>query len=116
MLDYRAMANALIQALNGSTQAGLNKLDIDRRNFAEDINNRAAKRGTLYSTGGAAQRSRYDATQYLPGRSQLISNQQQQELRIRGDVAATAQKIDAINKAADELNGIDDAYFESLLT
>lgn len=109
------MADALISALKSSTNAGMAQLDMSRRNFGEDINNRAAKRGTLYSTAGANQRSRYDATTYIPGQAQLLGNQQQQELKIRGDVAATQQKIESLNRAASELNGIDDAYFDSLL-
>jgi hypothetical protein len=114
-MDYKALADALINALNQSTSAGLNLLDTQRRNTFEDINNRSAKRGTLYSTGGAAQQTRFDATKYLPARGQLQGNQQQQTLRIKGDLLDTQNKIEAMNRAAKELNSIDDNYFNSLL-
>lgn len=114
-MDYKALADALINALQQSTNSGLNLLTMQRRNQFEDINNRSAKRGTLYSTAGQQQQTRFDATKYLPARGQLQANQQQQTLRIQGDLADTQNKIDALNRAAKELNSIDDNYFNSLL-
>jgi MFS superfamily sulfate permease-like transporter len=114
-MDYRALADALISALNNSTQASITQLDMTRRNTFEDINNRGAKRGTLYSTAGANQQSRFDATKYLPAKAQVQANQQQQTIKIKSDLIETQQKIDAMNKAASQLNGIDDNYFNSLL-
>lgn len=114
-MDYKALADALINALKQSTDAGLGLLDVQRRNTFEDINNRSAKRGTLYSTAGASQQSRYDATKYLPGRAQIQGQAQQQELSIKSNLIDTQQKIDALKRAASELNAIDDNYFNSLL-
>jgi hypothetical protein len=115
MQDFNALANALLAALGQQTNAGISQMGVQRRNTFEDFNNRAAKRGTLYSTGGGAQRSRYDATTYVPGKAQLQGNQLQQEIKVKGDILTTQRKIDAMNKAATELNGIDDNYFKSLL-
>lgn len=114
-MDYQALANQLIEALKNSTTAGLDQLRMSRRNTFEDLNNRAAKRGTLYSTGGAAQQSRFDATKYLPGQAQLLGTQQQNEIKIKSDLLDTQRKIEAMNKAASELNKQDDAFFQSLL-
>jgi hypothetical protein len=114
-MDYQQLAQALIDALHSSTTAGLNQLDVTRRNTFEDINNRGAKRGTLYSTAGANQQSRYDASTYLPGKTQLQGNEQNQKLTIQGNLLDTQSKIDALHKAASTLNGIDDSYFNSLL-
>lgn len=114
-MDYKALADSLIQALRNSTQSSLNLIDNNRRNFTEDIRNRAAKRGTLYSSGSAAQETRYNATQYIPNRVKAESQQQSQEIAIKSDLIDTQNKITAMNKAAQELNGIDDNYFNSLL-
>jgi len=114
-MDYKALADALISALKQNTQAGLGLLDVQRRNTFEDVNNRSARRGTLYSTAGANQQSRYDATKYLPGKAQLQAQGQQQELTIKSNLIDTQQKIDALKRAAGELNAIDDNYFKSLL-
>lgn len=109
------MAAALIKALRENTEAGLTLLDVNRRNFGEDVMNRAASRGTLYSTGGAAQQSRYDATEYMPRRSSIQLQQQGQEFNINNQLIETKNKIDAMKRATQELNKIDDKYFESLL-
>lgn len=114
-MDYKALADALISALRDSTNSQLNLTDMNRRNYFEDINNRGAKRGTLFSTAGANQRSRYDAGTYLPARAGLQGSQQQKELNIKNDLLTTASKIEAMKKAAAELNAIDDNYFNSLL-
>lgn len=114
-MDYNALANALIDALKQSTSAGLAQLDMARRNTFEDMNNRSSKRGTLYSTGGGAQQSRYDGTTYLPNQAKLRSQEQTGILGIKSNLISTQQKIDAMNKAASQLNSIDDNYFNSLL-
>lgn len=114
-MDYKALADSLISALRESTQSGLNLLDTQRQNTFTDINNRSAKRGTLYSTAGANTQSRFDATKYLPAKAQLQGNQQQQELKVKGDMISTQQRIDAMKRAASDLNSIDDNYFNSLL-
>lgn len=115
MQDYNALAASLIQALKDSASAGLKQFDAARRNTFEDINNRGAKRGTLYSTAGANQQSRYDATTYIPGKTQLQGKEQTQEIQVKSDLLDTQRKIDALNKSAAQLNGIDDNYFNSLL-
>lgn len=116
MENINQIATALIDALRQATSAGIGQMDMQRRNTFEDINNRGAKRGTLYSTAGANQQSRYNGTTYLPGVAKLQSGQQMQELSVRGNLLDTQNKIDAMNKAANELNGIDENYFNSLLT
>lgn len=114
-MDYKQLANALIEALRESANSQLNVLDVNRRNHFEDINNRGAKRGTLFSTAGANQQSRYDARTYLPGRAEIRAGLQQKELGIKNDLLTVTSKIEAMKRAASELNAIDDNYFNSLL-
>jgi hypothetical protein len=114
-VNYDELAASLIKALKDSTQSGFKLLDSQRDNYFADLNNAAAAEGTLYSTSGADQRSRYNAAKYLPQQAKLRSNEQTQEFKITGNLLDTKNKIDAMNKAAKTLNGIDDSYFNSLL-
>lgn len=114
-MDYNALAASLINALKQSTNSQLGLLDVNRRNFGEDLMNRANARGTLYSSGNGAQRTRYDATQYLPKYVQTQAQDQQQELGINSQLVQTQQKIDSMNRAADELNKTDSNYYQQLL-
>lgn len=105
-MDINAIAQQLINALRRSTESAVEFQGLQRRNFFEDTMNRGAARGTLYSTAGANQQSRYDATTYLPGVTDARQQQQQQEIKIKGDVLDTQRKIDSINRSAKELNAI----------
>lgn len=100
------IAQQLINALREQTEANINLLGMQRRNRHEDILNRSASRGTLYSSGGGAQQVRFDAQSWLPAVTEARGRQQQQELNIRGDLLDVQRKIQSQKRAAAELNSI----------
>lgn len=100
------IAQQLIDALNANRDANINLLGVQRRNFFEDTMNRAASRGTLYSTGGRAQQLRYEGVNYLPAVAEQQSKTQQQILNTRSSLLDTQRKINAQKRAASELNNI----------
>lgn len=111
-MDINAIANQLIQAIKQSAQANLGFEDLKMRNFNEDVMNRGAARGTLYSTAGANQQSRYLGTTYLPKTTQIQQQAQQNELNVHSGVLDAQRKIQSLNRSANEINSIS---FDALL-
>lgn len=106
MEDINQLAQQLIAALRSSTEANISFQGMQRRNFFEETQNRAASRGTLYSTGPRAQQLKYEGDTYLPAVTQARQQQLQKEITIGSDLLETKRKIDALNRSAQELNGI----------
>lgn len=111
-MDINAIANQLIQALRSATASNIRFEDLKMRNFNEDVMNKGAARGTLYSTAGANQQSRNFGTNYLPAVTKFNQQQQQAEISTNSAVLDAQRKIASMNRAATELNGI---TFDSLL-
>lgn len=106
MEDINQLAQQLITALRNSTEAGIELEGLKRRNTFEDQLNTGAARGTLYSTAGRNQQSRYDGSTYLPAVTQARGGLAQQEISIKSNLIDNQRKIDSMNRAAREINGI----------
>lgn len=106
MQDLNALAQSLINALKRSTESSINLLGVQRRNSFEDVMNRSAARGTLYSGAGGAQQSRYDGERYLPAVTQQREQLAQKTIGIQGDLLNTNRKIESLQRSANEINGI----------
>lgn len=106
MDDINQLAKQLITALKSSTESGIAFQGMQRRNFFEETQNRAAQKGTLYSTGPRGQQLKYEGETYLPAVTQAKQKQQQAEITIGSDLLETKRKIDALNRSAKELNSI----------
>lgn len=105
-MNPQDIANQLIAAIEKQSQEGLVSLEQDRRNDQVGIMNRANARGSLYSTQPQTQKLRQDAAVYLPKQATLRSAPLMSKLSIQSGLIDTQRQIDALNKSAAEINGL----------
>lgn len=105
-MDYNAIAQQLIDAVTAASDASLKSLGTQRRNEFAGINNVNNSRGTLYSTQGGYQKNKFDASKYLPAVAAEKQKPLLTKLAVSGQATEATRAIDAMNRAAAELNGI----------
>lgn len=106
MDDLKAIAQQLIDAVQASSEASLKSLDATKRNTFADINNANNARGSLYSTQGGRQRTRWIGSTYMPAQAKLRQQPVLAKFNTLSQIQDSQRKIDSLTRAAAELNGI----------
>lgn len=103
MNDYNALANAFLAAIKQSADAQVGANNTAQLNTNASINNQANARGTLYSTQPSFMQS-VEQNKTNQKNASIQTNVLSNTFNVQSSLLDTKYKIDAMNRAAAELN------------
>lgn len=103
MNDYKTLAEQFLAAITEASNAQISANGINLQNTNASINNQANAKGTLYSTEPAFRQTQA-AAKNVQNNSAINKSLLENTFSVRSSILDTQHKIEAMNRAASELN------------